>query len=308
MLKRLRDALWKRLTDWLTRDLPREDIPPCDFDRLRYEIRFCDVLLVEGRSRVSGIIQSLTLSPWTHAALYIGRLHAIDDPALRELILAHYPARPDEQLIIEALLGQGTIVAPLEKYRHDHVRLCRPNGISRKDAQAVIAYAASFLGFDYDVRQLLDLARFLFPYRLLPRRWRSSLFGQGTNARTICSTLIAEAFASVRYPVRPVLRRAEDGRVMVYDRNLKLYTPSDFDYSPYFDIIKYPIYGIDSPEIYRSLPWEELGLAPPPPPPPRRTTAPTPPPPAAEDDGRAAELAQQARDLLDEVEGEKGPD
>lgn len=261
MLRRLRDRIWNSITNWLTREAPQEDLPPSDFDRLRYEIRFCDVLLVEGRSRVSAIIQSLTLSPWTHAALYIGRLHAIDDPDLRKLIQKHYPAEPDEQLIIEALLGQGTIVAPLSKYRNEHVRICRPTGISRKDAQAVIAYAASRLGTEYDVRQLLDLARFLFPYRLLPGRWRSSLFGKTTSAKTVCSTMLAGAFASIRFPVRPVLQKTDKNELKVYDRNLKLYTPMDFDYSPYFEIIKYPIFGIESPEIYRRLPWDEYGVS-----------------------------------------------
>lgn len=260
MLRKLRDKIWNAISNWLTEEDPSDGLPPSDYDRLRYEIRFCDVLLVEGRSRVSGIIQSLTLSPWTHTALYIGRLHAIDDPDLRALIHRHYPAEPDEQLIIEALLGQGTIVAPLSKYKNDHVRLCRPTSISRKDAQEVIADAASHLGSEYDVRQLLDLARFLFPYRLLPGRWRSSLFGKTESARTVCSTMLAQAFASIRFPVRPVLLKAGDGEFKVYDRNLKLYTPSDFDYSPYFDIIKYPAYGIESPEAYRNLPWDEHGI------------------------------------------------
>lgn len=323
MIRRLRDKLWNRLTDLLSQDRPTEDLPPSDFDRLRYEIRFCDVLLVEGRSRVSTIIQSLTLSPWTHSALYIGRLHAIDDPELRELIRSHYPAKPDEQLIIEALLGQGTIVAPLSKYRDFHVRLCRPTGISRSDAQAVIAYAASRLGFDYDVRQLLDLARFLLPYRLLPRRWRSSLFGETANTRTVCSTMMAEAFASIRFPVRPILRRTEEGAFKVSERNFKLYTPTDFDHSPYFDIIKYPIYGIESPEIYKTLPWEEFGFSRAPETAKRarelkprvaeaadtdqiRSTGEgEDTPEAGAEDENADALAEQARDMLDELEPER---
>ena len=260
MFRKLRDRIWNSISDWLTEDAPNNNLPPSDYDRLRYEIRFCDVLLVEGRSRVSTIIQSLTLSPWTHAALYIGRLHAIDDPDLRALIQKHYPAEPDEQLIIEALLGHGTIVAPLSKYKNDHVRICRPTSISRKDAQAVIAHSASRLGAEYDVQQLLDLARFLFPYRLLPWRWRSSLFGKTASARTVCSTMLAEAFASIRFPVKPILQQSSDGEFKIYDRNLKLYTPSDFDYSPYFDIIKYPIYGIETPEVYKNLPWEQYGI------------------------------------------------
>ncbi|HEY3487157.1 MAG TPA: YiiX/YebB-like N1pC/P60 family cysteine hydrolase [Gammaproteobacteria bacterium] len=257
----LSDKLLEFMVKWLTEEpSARNGMPLSDYDRLRYEIRFCDVLLVEGRSRVSGIIQSLTLSPWTHAAIYIGQLHTIDDPQLREKILNHYPAKPEEQLIIEALLGQGTIVAPLAKYRNDHVRICRPTAISRKDAQTVVAHAAGRLGTQYDIRHLLDLARFFFPYRLLPRHWRSSLFGKTQTAKTVCSTMLAEAFSSARFPVRPILQRTEDGRLKVSNRNPKLYTPNDFDFSPYFDIIKYPIFGVESAETYRNLPWNEHGV------------------------------------------------
>ncbi len=304
MIKRLSDKIWQLITDWLSHETPASHVALSDFDRLRYEIRFCDVVLVEGRSRVSGIIQSITLSPWTHSAIYLGRLHAIDDPDLRELIQAHYPAKPDEQLILEAMLGEGIIVAPLAKYQHDHLRLCRPNNISRKDAQAVISHAASRLGSEYDIRQLLDLARFFFPYKLLPRRWRSSLFGVSNAAKTVCSTMLAEAFASTRFPVRPVLQREEDGSFTVYNRNLKLYTPSDFDYSPYFDIIKYPVYGVESPETYRNLPWTEYGV-----------TLEQPETKAVKAKSTSSsnysdtaelteseELAQQAKDLLDDID------
>jgi hypothetical protein len=299
MLQNPGDKLWELMVKWLTEEsFGQSDLPLSDYDRLRYEIRFCDVLLIEGRSRVSAIIQSLTLSPWTHAAIYIGQLHTIDDPLLREKILRHYPARPEEQLIIETLLGQGTIVAPLAKYCNDHVRICRPTAISRKDAQAVVAYAASRLGTKYDIRHLLDLARFFFPYRLLPRHWRSSLFGKTGTAKTVCSTMLAEAFSNSRFPVRPILRRTEDGRLKVSNRNLKLYTPNDFDFSPYFDIIKYPTFGVESPEAYKTLPWDEYGVVTP-----EETEA------GAGNTGMTGELAdntefqlaQEAGDILDDA-------
>jgi hypothetical protein len=305
MLRKLRDRLWEFMVRWLTEEPPgRNDLPPSDYERLRYEIRFCDILLIEGRSRVSAIIQSLTLSPWTHAAIYIGQLHNIDDPALREKILQHYPARPEEQLIIEALLGQGTIVAPLDKYRNEHVRICRPSAISRKDAQAVVACAAGRLGYKYDIRHLLDLARFFFPYRLLPGRWRSSLFGKTETVRTVCSTMLAEAFSSARFPVRPILRRTEDGNFKVYNRNLKLCTPNDFDFSPYFDIIKYPTFGIESPETYKSLPWDEYGVMAPEEASPARASV----NPTADEmptDTTEFQLAQEAGDVLDDADNRK---
>ena len=40
-------------------------------------------------------------------------------------------------------------------------------------------------------------------------------------------------------------------------RNPRLYTPKDFDYSPYFDIIKYPYLGLEDLGMYRRLPWRD---------------------------------------------------
>ena len=42
-----------------------------------------------------------------------------------------------------------------------------------------------------------------------------------------------------------------------FKRNPRLFTPKDFDYSPYFDIIKYPFLGLDDLGVYRRLPWSE---------------------------------------------------
>lgn len=255
----LNPAAWlgKKIVSWLTAEHIRATPPMCDFDRIRYEIRPCDVLLVEGRSRVSEIIRTVTQSAWSHSALYIGRIHDIDDEELREKVLSFYSGDPNEQLIIEAWLGEGTVVSPLSKYRCDSLRVCRPVGLARRDAQHVLKFALHHLGFDYDLRQLLDLARFLFPYSVIPRRWRSSLFqhNAGSPTRSVCSSMIAAAFASVRFPVLPVLEKDSEGRLRMIPRNTRLFTPRDFDYSPYFDIIKCPHLDFGKYSSYRELPW-----------------------------------------------------
>lgn len=258
----LRTWLWEITTEWLTKDKQSGETPFCDFERLSYEVRPCDVLLVEGRSRVSEIIKIVTQSSWTHTALYIGRLHDIDSPALRERISRFYKGDASAQLVIEALLGRGTVVTPLTFYKDFHLRICRPTHISRQDAQQVISVAVQRLGTGYDVRQLLDLARFMFPYGLLPRHWRSSLFAHnaGDPTRCICSTMMVEAFQSVHYPVLPVVRQAKSGDTKLYKRNPRLHSPKDFDYSPYFDIIKYPFMGAENLAIYRQLPWSADGM------------------------------------------------
>ena len=249
--------LWGKIAHWLAAERKDDQQPLCDFERLSYEIRPCDVLLVEGRSRVSEAIKVIIQSSWTHSALYIGRLHDIDSPALRERISASYKGDPGAQLVIEALLGRGTIVSPLSYYKDFHVRICRPTHISRQDAQQVTSVAIQKLGLDYDVRQLFDLARFMFPYGILPSHWRSSLFehNAGDPTRTICSTMLVEAFQAVHYPVLPVIRLDGGGEPRLYKRNPRLYTPRDFDYSPYFDIIKYPYMGTEDLAVYRRLPW-----------------------------------------------------
>jgi len=258
----MKDWLWNKIVDWLNRERHDPECPPSDYDRLCYEIRPGDVLLLEGRARVSEVIKYVTLSSWTHTALYIGRLHDVQDPATRERIRSLHNPDPDAQLIVEAQLGEGTIVRPLAVYRRDHLRICRPNRLTPQDAQRVIDYAVARLGHDYDLRHIIDLLRFMLPWSALPRRWRSCLFEKraGASTRTICSTLIARAFSSVRYPILPVLRHDEAGRIQLYRRSSRLITPRDFDYSPYFDLIKYPVFDFDELALYRRLPWGRDGL------------------------------------------------
>jgi hypothetical protein len=221
--------LGKKIVHWLTDEDEPTGTPPCDFDRLSFEIRPCDVLLVEGRSRVSEVIKTITQSIWTHSALYIGRLSDIEDPTVREHVSWLYDGPSDDQLIIEPLLGEGTIVSPLKKYANDHLRICRPSGLSPQDAQTVVKHASKHLGHGYDVRHLLDIGRFL------------------------------HAFSLVHFPILPVVHKTKDG-LRLYKRNTRLYTPRDFDYSPYFEIIKYPLLGLNDLAVYRQLPWDQDGV------------------------------------------------
>jgi len=111
----MENRVFKRMSQAIARWLTHEPKPPDDsilllnFDRLCYEIRPGDVILVEGRSRVSNVIKQITQSPWTHAALYIGRLYDIDDPELRRQIETHIDTPPETQLIIETLLGEAVV-------------------------------------------------------------------------------------------------------------------------------------------------------------------------------------------------------
>jgi len=246
------------VVNWLKHNRPLPQTPLSDFERIRHEVNACDVILLEGRSRVSEVIKLITQSSWSHAALYIGRVHDIEDPGLQETLEHYYKGNPDKQLIIESELGLGTVVRPLTVYEKEHLRLCRPRGLGFSDSQKVIAYAIGRLGTSYDVRQVFDLARFLFPWFIMPRRWRSSLFSAhpGKSTQTVCSTMIAEAFGHIQFPILPLVKRIRGDRVQLFMRNPKLCTPSDFDYSPYFDIIKYPFLDFQHHADQRLLPWQ----------------------------------------------------
>ncbi len=259
MLGRVRDRVWQWIVDWLnaaSEEAPRQAL--CNFEHLKREIHPADVLLVEGRSRVSEVIKIVALSPWTHAAIYIGRLVDIHDSATRERLAQFYDGDPWEPLLVESLLGRGTVVTPLSWYEKHHVRVCRPAGLLVDDVEKVVAFAIEQLGTDYDVRQLLDLARLSFPYAILPRRWRSTLFqhNAGKPTHIVCSSMIARCFQQVGYPILPVVKSAGDGEVVrFYQRNFRLFVPSDFDYSPYFRIIKFSWWGVAEDASYRRIEW-----------------------------------------------------
>ena len=253
----------RQFTEWLTHEPDRAAnfTSLTNYERLCNEIKPGDIILVEGHSRVSKIIKLITQSPWTHSMLYLGNYHQLTMAGLAPASLSHYATSPQAHLIIEAVLGEGTIVTPLQKYKDEHLRICRPSSLTLQDRNKVLQHTLGKIGYQYHTRQLFDLARFLLPYSLIPGRWRSSLFRYhaGDSTQTICSSMLAEAFLSVHYPVLPVIENTEQG-LRFFKRNTKLFIPQDFDYSPYFDIIKYPFIGIDEIAAYRSLPWDEEGF------------------------------------------------
>jgi len=224
-----------------------EPFTPSDPDALRAVLRPGDVLLVEGNNHVSGVIKYLTQSTWSHAALYVG--------PIGERTTAH----GEPLVLVEANLGQGVVGTPLSKYHRYHTRICRPIGLTQDDCARVCTYAAERIGFDYDVKNIFDLLRYLFPLPV-PQRWRRRIMtlGSGHPTRIICSALIAQAFEHVHYPILPKMARVESEtarRDILEIRHSSLYAPRDFDISPFFALVKPTIErGFD----YRSMAWAHL--------------------------------------------------
>src|SRR5690242_8935758 len=224
-----------------------EPFVPSDADGLRAMLQPGDVLLVEGSNHISGVIKYLTQSTWSHAALYVGPIGDRETPQGEPLVL------------VEANIGQGVVAAPLSKYARFHTRICRPTGLTDEDRARVCAYASERIGFDYDLKNIIDLLRYLFPLPV-PQRWRRRMMalGSGHPTRIICSALIAQAFDSVRYPILPKVTQIESEsarREMLEIRHSSLYAPRDFDISPYFEVVKPTlINGFD----YKTMHWSDL--------------------------------------------------
>jgi hypothetical protein len=241
------DSFGKVIARYLLKEEPGyEPFTPSKPDELRDLLQPGDVLLVEGNTRIAGIIKYLTQSTWSHAALFVGPIEGAD------------PTGNDPHVLIEANVGEGVVTAPLSKYASFHTRICRPVGLSYEDRITVCRYAINRIGFSYDTKNIIDLLRYLVPLPI-PQRYRRRMLalGSGDPTKIICSALIAQAFGAVRYPILPRITRAESRqarREILHIRDSSLYTPRDFDISPYFDVVKPSIvYGFD----YTRLHWAD---------------------------------------------------
>jgi hypothetical protein len=223
---------------------------PSPPEKLAQILKPCDVLLVEGASRFSTAIKYLTQSTWSHAALYVG--DAVED------------VDPAGNVLIDVDIVEGIRAIPLSKFQNLHTRIARPIGLSDEDRDRMIAFMIERLGYKYDLKNVIDLARYLLPTPPVPTRWRRRMLalGSGEPTRAICSTLIAEAFQGVRYPILPLITREQSTdeecsdcyEEILHIRHHSLFAPRDFDVSPYFEIVKPTIAsGFD----YRAVKWSE---------------------------------------------------
>ncbi len=252
--------MFQWLGEWLARVLSKPvkgvaSVPTADPDALARLLRPGDVLLIEGNSRVASAIKYLTQSTWSHAALYVG-------PAP-----GHFEPDGEPHVLVEADVQKGVITAPLSKYASGHTRVCRPVGLPAPEAAKVVDFVVARIGNSYDLRNVFDLLRYFLPNPPVPTRFRRRMiaFGSGDPTRAICSTLIAQAFQTVHYPILPSIEVVENSaaargeasgiasrREILHIRDYALFTPRDFDISPYFAIIKPTI---ESGFDYHSIEW-----------------------------------------------------
>lgn len=263
MMNSLKQAAGKRLAGFLSKRLSGyQRFEAASIDQTASVLRAGDILLVDGNTRISTAIKYLTQSSWSHACLYVGR----------------GGESSNAETLLEADLQDGVRLVSPNYYAGFNLRICRPVGLNDDDRSDLIAFGLAKLGNQYDKKNVFDLVRYLIQKPVVPNRLRRAMIGLGSGEPTkaICSTLIAEAFQSIDYPILPLREAALEGKAsgpfgdeavgrggevpLFYRRHFTHYTPRDFDLSPYFRVVKPTLeQGFD----YRKLRWGDAGESPP---------------------------------------------
>ncbi len=263
----LQEKLKTLLSARLNREVEKYEMRmPNNMSQLFALIRPGDVVLVEGKQRISRAIKFFTNSVWSHMALYIGGA-LINSPRVDAVPIRQKFGEEAERLLVEALPGVGVVANPLAKYATYNLRVCRPFKIHPDDLQVVIDMVISDLGKSYDERNIIDLAIQLLPLEIWPLRKKhfSKCIGECNEFRVTCSGHIARAFQKVNYPILPAM--PSRGEVWGSDKQVSCAVPSDmrhysqivprdFDLSPNFEIINFNL-DTSSP----SLSWEHKSKA-----------------------------------------------
>ncbi len=208
-----------QLAKYLTKEHIYEDhYFRISIDDIKSALEPGDVVLVEGQSRISNAIQFITNSNWSHAAIFIGEVGS----------LSH--------CLIEVKAVDGCIFTNIDVYIHHNLRICRPVFLNNKKRKILINYLIKKIGSKYDLKNIMDLIRYVFPTPPVPKKLRRNLIGIGAGdpTKAICSTLIAEAFKEIGHPILPFKNQLES----IVLRHPTYCLPKDFDISPFFKIIK----------------------------------------------------------------------
>ncbi|MFK7864343.1 MAG: YiiX/YebB-like N1pC/P60 family cysteine hydrolase [Pseudohongiellaceae bacterium] len=244
MFNKVKRAIGSKLASFLSKALPGyRRIDTVSVADMVAVLQTGDIVLVEGNTRISSAIKYLTQSSWSHAALYVGEKGD----------------NPNQPNLLEADLQDGVRLVKVDYYDGFNLRICRPVNLTDEDVSNLVSFAKGKLGHQYDLKNVFDLTRYLIQKPAVPARYRRAMigFGSGEPTKAICSTLIAETFQSINYPILPlrsreeplsieqqktatdVIEQGEDGEVpQFYRRHFTHFTPRDFDLSPYFRVVK----------------------------------------------------------------------
>jgi len=189
-----------------------------DIDVLGAILRPGDVLLTDGNSRMAALVRRVTRSTWSHVSMYVGPLEHSADP----------------RCIVEADVAAGVRAVRLSELRGLRVRVLRPTGLVDADRRRLADWVVSRIGDEYDMAHAWALGRRLLR---LPLAWNTApaprSLAQGAM-QFICSTLLAQAFVVVGYPIAP----AQVGIRDAWAADHRYVTPRDFERAHGFEVVR----------------------------------------------------------------------
>ena len=218
LFERARGRLVRALTLYLGKPLKHCIMDPSADPRfLGAALHRGDVLLTDGMTRAAALVKCVTRSRWSHVSVYVGPL---DDG-------------PDPLCVVEADVAAGVRSIRLSEINARQLVVLRPMRLSDADRCRLVDWVVARIGSHYDFAHAL---RFIRNAVGLPLGHRF-----GTRTRTIarsdacfsCSSLLADAFASIGYPIlvdQPTLSRTRGA-----DCNL---VPSDFERARLFTVVR----------------------------------------------------------------------
>jgi hypothetical protein len=285
MPKRIFSKLAKPFVDRAVRAMtdPVKTYNPSEVTNLRHlksRLKIGDVLLVSGNARISYVVRILTTSQWSHVVLYVGDRQDLLNEEEKQEWRARYGEDALRHLVIDADPVRRVHLRPVDEYVGLMIRHCRAEALSKQDNIKVVDHALNELGKEYDVKHIMRLLFFFaVPWEFLPEGVRRFITDFTlSESDQICSRVLAEAFHSVGFPIRPIEviqergsiqttalqlalglrhRRRSAARLLAAGKVQKAYqritdkelamlhlkeqrhiTPSDYDLSRFFSVIK----------------------------------------------------------------------
>jgi len=205
LLTRYRARLIHRLVLFLAQPVGQyTTVDAAGLHALAAVLQHGDVVLASGRTRAAALVRRFTGSCWAHAAMYVGPLEE----------------GPDPRCIVESDIAEGVRAVPLTEFCGQRVLVLRPTGLAPDDRQKLADRIRARIGNRYDLAHAWALAkavlRLPLPLRVPPV--------SADATRFICSSLLAQAFVLVGYPILPAHVRIRDAS----GSDLRYVTPRDF--------------------------------------------------------------------------------
>jgi len=219
LIAQIRARLLAAFAVFLTQPVKRySPATTTDPESLSAVLRNGDVLLTEGNTRAAALIKRVTHSTWSHVSMYVGPLEE----------------GPDPRCVVEADIAEGVRSIRLSELKGLNIRVLRPIGLNDADRGRLAEWVVSQIGGEYDLKHAWVLARSLL--RLPPKLSLPPVPDGITESATrfICSSLLANAFALVGYPILPIHTpvtavSAADHRYVI---------PGDFEKAPVFEVVR----------------------------------------------------------------------